>query len=579
MTSPSPTAPDDTGSRAHRLGCLVLVILAVSLFADLPYRLAHHDPEFLGSISTRPPDTEAVYPCILAAEDYPQYLAAIREASERGDLLSRNPFSSEPHDRIVLRPFYSVVGFAAGVAGVSAETAYRLAVHLGRIVFLLGAYAFVSTFFAASRLRWLAFVTVVFVSGLTGWLSILQASLPDAFVFRYREGVERTEFQSFLLLFHHPHLPFAMGMTLFAARTVAGILARPRATGALWLALQMFAISVANLFSLVPVGMAAGIAAAVGMLRRRPDAAIALGWIAAGGLAGVPFLFYAMLTYSADPFWSNTYGLASGQGTPAPDVVVFQILWLVMFALAGVSSFARGQGAPSGDGFERSRAAAARGLVAVWIPATVVAMYLPMLDFRIRVAFGLAPMLAVVAACGIRDLLAAIGSIGGTAARRITAVVLVVVIGATPGYWWTLFVRSVSGEYADFYKLLYRPAAEVEGAHRLAELVGPDDVVLSSYESGNVLGGILDGAVVLGHDSGTLDSLRKRELVHRFFTGAMPRAEAEQFLAEERVSYVYFGPFEQRAFGAFDPTPLGDRFELAVETPMLRVLRVVGRRP
>lgn len=575
MTSPAPTTPEDSGHRAREFGILALVILAVSLLADVPYRLAHHEPAFLESISTRPPDTEAVYPCILAAEDYPQYLAAIREAAERGDLLSRNPFSSEPHDRIVLRPFYSIVGWVAGKAGIAPETAYRIAVHLGRVVFLLGAYLFVSTFFASVRLRWLAFVVVVFVSGLTGWLSILQASLPEAIVLRYREGVERTEFQSFLLLFHHPHLAVAMGMTLLAARTVAGILADPRASRAGVLALQMFALSIANLFSLVPVGIAAGLAAGLGLVRRRPDAATAFGFIAAGGLAGVPFLFYAMLTYSADPFWSNTYGLALGQGTPAPDVVAFQISWLVVFAIAGVSTFARGHDAPRAEGFARARAAAARGLVAVWIPAVVIAMYLPMLEFRIRVAFGLAPMLAVVAACGVRDLLAAFGSVGSAAARRVVALALVIVVGATPGYWWILLTRSVSGEYANFYALLYRPAAEVDGARRLAELVGPDDVVLASYESGNFLGGILAGSVVLGHDSGTLDSLRKRELVHRFYTGGMSREEAERFLTQERVSHIYFGVFEQQSFGSFDPTPLGDRFELALETPMLRVLRVI----
>jgi len=567
-SSPASDAPEPAAdprharlSGAERLALAAAIALLLFL-SEVPFLLARVDlPEGLALVR-RPPGNTAVYPTLLAAEDYPQYLAAIREAARTGSLRSRNPFSTEPHDPVLLRPFYSIVGFVAGRCGVPAELAYHLAGLLARAALLAALYRFAACFFRRPGARWVAFLVAVSLSGLGGWLEVLLPLLPEEVLLRYRVGIERTEWNTFTVLFHHPHLAAGLALLLEMARRVIHTVARPRPVDAVAAALLTGALSLTNLFSVVPLGASVALLLLLvcvldGRVPWRPGVLLGL-----GGLAGVPFLLYATRVYGTDPFWKETYGTATGQATPAPDVVLFHLAPVVALAVVGASPFLRGARAGS-------FATTARRIAGVWIVATAFLMYFPLLGFRIRVAFGLLPFLSLPAAAGLLALFER-GVLGRVLAAAVVAAGLV-----TPGFWASLLVRAVEGKTELHYTLLYRPTPEVEGALWLMRNSDADDRVLASYESGNFLAGLLRGSVYLGHDSGTRDAAAKKREVERFFREMDPE-ESRRFLRERGIDFVYYGTFELRRFGPWDPERLGDVLEPVHRTAGVHVFRVRG---
>ena len=580
-TSPSRETPslagpiDPTGAEWRSI---LPWLLLFCVLGAVPAVLARIDLPSIVAFTERPAGNTAVYPSILAAEDYPQYRAAIRDAAESGRLASHNHFTTEPHDPVIQRPFYSILGWISGRLGIGPLAAYLLAGLLSRVFLLVALYRFAALVFAERRERLLAFLLAIVVSGLGGWASLLQGDLPPALVARYSEGFERTEYNTFAVLFHHPHLIAGLALILVMARSIVRIVVEVTAARVAMLFVWMLALSLTNFFSLVPLG--ASTAALLGvlfLLRRRggealPDVTYStMTALAIGGAGGLPFLLYALAVFRGDPFWSATYGTATGQSSPAPDVVAFHLLVLVIPAIFGLLPFLAGAASPSGDREARTRATA-RWLTIAWIATAAILMYFPWFDFQIRAAFGIQPFLAMIAAAGILAFGRALGS---AVANGVVGVAFCLVALVTPFVWVKMLaVDSVRGDTELYYRLLYRPDAEVEAAEWLARECGPDEAVLCGYESGNYLAGRIRGRVFVGHDSGTLDCARKLEEIQRFFGGGMTPEEGARFLQEAGVDFIFFGPFELRRFGQWDYPSLGERVELVHQTAGAYVFRV-----
>jgi hypothetical protein len=98
----------------------------------------------------------------------------------------------------------------------------------------------------------------------------------------------------------------------------------------------------------------------------------------------------------------------------------------------------------------------------------------------------------------------------------------------------------------------FRDAAEIATFDWLAELAHPEDVVLTSYESGAYLPARVNARVLVGHDLEAKDAHKKRVLVDRFFDAATEGVWRQQFLTQYSVDYVFWGPTE-RNLGDFDP--------------------------
>lgn len=519
---------------------LALVSLAVALLADLP---------FLVSTLAPPEGLVAVYPSVVAAEDYPQYLGAMHDAVDSGTWYSIDHFSTETHRPVVLRPFYTALGLMARSSGLAPEALYRAAVLLGRVMLCAAIYLFVAVFFGTARNRWLGFAMVLAVSGLLGLLDLASGALPQAWVQTFEQRLERPEYGTFLLLFHHPHLTIALALILLLARSAVLSAAFPAGPGrtlarGVWMAFLVLAISTANPFSSITLAAAlAGFAllVVVGDRRRLAGAVRRLLPVVGGvvlGLLAAAYLFLldAAAVFRDDPFWKATYGTPRGQETPPPEVIVFHLFFLLVLAAIGAPRFFSRAG-PERAGTEPT--ATGRILVTSWLATTLLLMVIPS-GFPVRFAFGLQPMLAVVATAGALSLHE---RYRGSEWRSALLALLAVAMLTTPMAYARIIIVSTAGKALDH--LRFRSHDEVAAAAWLRESTGTGDAILASYPSGNFLGGRIRGRVFIGHDSGTLDIDRKKAEVQRFFSEPTTADDKIAFLRDRDIDYVYFGPFER----------------------------------
>jgi hypothetical protein len=186
-------------------------------------------------------------------------------------------------------------------------------------------------------------------------------------------------------------------------------------------------------------------------------------------------------------------------------------------------------------------------------------MYFPV-PYQRRFAFGLQPVLAVLAAVGwplgqqlARALAARLGlpeALQPSAARRLTMYPLLTLgFTATLASYLAVTVSAASNQPVPIY-MVDRDTYAL--GTWIAERSGPDDVVAGSFNTGNALAGLLPGRVVLGYDVATLHAREKRLTLEAIYRGELSTEEIRAFLAANRVSYLVVGP-EERKLGPEDP--------------------------
>jgi hypothetical protein len=93
---------------------------------------------------------------------------------------------------------------------------------------------------------------------------------------------------------------------------------------------------------------------------------------------------------------------------------------------------------------------------------------------------------------------------------------------------------------------LYRSRAEVNAFNYFREQTVQKPIVLSSYETGNVLPAYEPVRVVMGLGTESIHFDKVKPAVNSFYQGEMDLFQQEQFLQEMDVTYIYWGPSEKQ---------------------------------
>lgn len=503
-----------------------------------------------------------------APHDVSQYLAAMRDGAA-GAWLVTDHLSGEPHAPAMIYPLYAVLGKLAVAAGIGIERAYQLAGSAARIVLLVAIYAVTGLVSQRPARRQLAFLLIAVSSGMTSFLAVLL----------YAVGIEVDlagaefnvpEVSTFLVFFTAPHLMLALALLFGIARSV--VAACNGGLAGVWLTAAFVVIlGFTNSFSLATVCAVLGVFGAVqfwrGALTRHGFAAIAGAFLAAG-----PFILYTVLVFTPDPFWGETYGRQNKTLTHPPLDLLMGYGLLAPLAALGAREFVR-QPTPG------------RLLVLTWIVVSAVLMYLPV-GFQRRFSYGLHPMLALAAAYGLPLLWRQI-RMARPPVTILTRTVGTTLLGqALFGSTMFLYVFTVFGALgpsrgwvtevdAGADRAAFQPLAMQQAGQRLAQRVGPGEIVLGHTISGNLLAGMIRGRVYAGHWVATLDFARKEREVRWFYSGSLD-ADRVQFLRDQGIRYVVYGPYE-RALGAQIPLAddqLSEALALVEETDGVRVYAV-----
>jgi hypothetical protein len=202
-------------------------------------------------------------------------------------------------------------------------------------------------------------------------------------------------------------------------------------------------------------------------------------------------------------------------------------------------------------------------------------MYAPA-AYQRRFAFGLQPMLGLIAAVGLervwywarrhpRPLLA----FGRSCLLVELLVILIVPTMVFYGLivWGMTHPTDLNGQGGAF-----QPTSLREAGQWLATVMEPTDVVLGSVTTGNYLGGIVPGRAFVGHQIATFRYGEKEAAVRRFYRDINEDSQRD-FLAANGIRYVVYGPHE-RSLGAASPDQPG-YLRLVYEAPEVSVYELV----
>jgi len=481
-------------------------------------------------------------------EDFSAYRAAMLEGERTTSWLIHNPATAESHHPALMFPLYVALGKLAATTGLPDLAVFAAAENVTRVLLIATLYVFVATFLPSARGRRLAFVLAICSGGLTLFLVPILESVG---VRTTLAGQPSVQVVTFGLLFTAPHLGLALVMTLSALICIQPAFRGHRG------ALCMIAVAIVSLALLHPFNLPTVLAtiAVFFLARVIRDRTITANGLLTGlvaGVAGAPLLLYNFVTFTLDPFWSKTHGEANTLPSPRPWELPMD--YGVVFILTIVALWQLWR--------RRSRSAPVDGqpanavILLSWLATGTVCMYLP-LAYQHRLAFGLQPAMAVLAAVGwptAHDALRRFSTRWlrarrslATAAANVSLIVPALSLPLT--VYGALAISAATNRPIHLYGIDRNTYAVGEW---LAANTGPDDVTIGAVTTGDVLSGILPGRVALARRAGTIDFASKERNMEAMYQGELSNDSLLRFLRANRVSYIIVGP-EERQIGLNDP--------------------------
>jgi hypothetical protein len=526
-------------------------------------------PYFVGWLRSTPDRVFGGF--AFAIEDGYSYLSKMKQGAE-GLWLFQLPYTSEAHTPTIFYLFHLLLGKFSALTGLSTPLMY----HVARLVFdailLAVIYRFIALFTAWRPVRRIAFLLIIFSGGL-GWLLILLGqtnwleSIPIDLI--------SPEAYTFLVLYGFPHLALARSLLLigliFWWRTpIRNPQSKIRNLNWLWAGLCWLGMGLLVPFYVAVIGaiVIVGLLAEALVARRIDWRTVARAALA--GLIAAPPLIYTFIIVGADPVW-NVWANQLTILSPHPLHYVLGYALVGLLATIGlVKTWKRRVIDPKLIG---------------WLLVVPLLIYLPfnsqrrlIESWQIPLAFCTAIGLAyaVLPAWRKSRLVKRL-----TRHRRYTRHGLqnwflagLLLLSATT-YALTLFEQTT--RMISQVQLGFRDGAELAALRWLDQRVTYDDVILSSYNTGNFLPAVVGAKTFLGHGPETAYSNDKLQLVKQFYDAATPAVWRRTFLKEWPIAYVFFGPLETQ-IGKFDPAQV-DYLMLEYDRDGYRIYRVVTQPP
>ncbi|MBN1811581.1 MAG: hypothetical protein JXA14_07080 [Anaerolineae bacterium] len=480
---------------------------------------------------------------VYATEDTYSYLAKMRQGAE-GAWLFHIAYTSESHMGTLFFPFHLLLGkIAALLPGVDLAAKMVWVYHVARWVFGLGllltVYRFLAAFTEQVAVRRVAWLMVTFGGGL-GWL-IVALGQSDWLGFPPLDFILPEGF-TFLVLYAFPHIALGRMLLLwgilflirawdveFEIPNLKSQISRLRwgsLTGLSWLLMGLIVPFY------VPVAWAVMGATWLVLCVRHRRVMWREGWLAAiPALISAPVVAYSLWVFSSDP----VYAVWSAQNLIlSPHPLHYLAAYGVSLLLAAFAVL------------EVWRSEKPAWLTLAWVGVVPFLVYLPF-NLQRRLVEGVQVPLSLLAAWGLVRI-SNLKSQTSSLRRWLVVSVVLVAMSLTN-------VLIVSGNCLTLRwrpAQIYRGVAEVAALDWLGERTEADDVVLSSYETGNYLPARVWARVFVGHGPETVYFAEKKALMARFFGAATDDVWRQDLLDEYGIDYVFWGPAERRV-GSFDP--------------------------
>lgn len=498
---------------------------------------------------------------LFGIEDGNSYLAKMMTGYS-GDWLFRSSFTTYPQNGLFVNQVYLLLGKLTAPPAQHIQMVVLF--HLFRIIagFLacVASYEFIAVFINNIGMRRWGLVAATFGGGL-GWLLVLLGqprwfdSLPLGFY--------SPETFGFLAYYGLPHLAMARAFLLWG---LAGYIS-PRPTpvawhniwqpnrqgirsGLLWLALGIMQ----PMSMLVAWGVLTVHLCITGVMawRSRDEGHSELwrGYFNRGGWAvmvSAPLLLYTVYSFSTDTFaqvWTGQNYLPS----PHPVHYLVAFGWLLPWAIWGAWRMPKQD---AGQGW----------LLTGWLIAVQAWVYLPV-NVQRRLAEGAWVALVVLACVGLQDVKCRQRILRPLVLMPALITSLVLLVGGVG-----LAVRPAEP--------VFITSAEADFLTKVSEAVAPNDVVLASYQSGNLLPAWAPVRVLIGHGPESIDLEKFQPQILEFYKSSTSDEWRWNFLGKHEIKYVLVGPRE-RLLGDWQPDAV-DPFMQEIETDGYFLYKVVTK--
>jgi len=499
---------------------------------------------------------------VLGVEDGYSYLAKMRQGAQ-GAWLFHIVYTSEPHDGALFFLFHILLGklaqLAAGLGHWPLTETMVVLYHIARVVFgailLLTVYRLAAMFTASRAIRRLTFLIVAFSGGL-GWLLLLLGQ-PDWWGSAPIDLI-LPEGYTFLVLYAFPHIALARTLLLAgfialwtdvsyrgtgdAERTyknctfcacVVKLIRGWLLAGLCWLAMGL----IVPFYVVVAWAVTSVVWFALALRRRAIDRDETRRSVTAC-LVSAPILVYSVIVFATNPVmrvWSEQNLVLS----PHPLHYVMGYAPVAVLAILGAVCVLRQHDEM-------------RLRLVAWAVVVPPLLYLPF-NLQRRLIEGWQIPLAILAAFGLmRFVLPAwrrtrlvrwLVRFPRYSARGMSRwVIALILLAMVP----TNILLLGSGSLAVLARLgpIFRSGGQVRALDWLAARVTYDDVVLSSYSTGNYLPARAGARAFIGLGTETVHIEEKRALVNRFFDASASDEWRAQFLRQWRITYIFVGPDE-----------------------------------
>jgi hypothetical protein len=486
---------------------------------------------------------------LFGVEDGNSYIANIRTGSA-GSWVFRTPYTTYPQNGTIIFIHYLLLGKL--VSASAPQSQFVMIYHIFRIISgflaILATYDFLALFIKEIRFRRICTALVTIGGGL-GWVvlflkgSTWLESLPVEFL--------SPEAFGFLSLLGFAHLALARAFLLWGLRAylLAGQTHRQKNwlgslfTGVLWLLTALAQPLVGMIVGAVPV---VHLLVTAGWLLSHREEHVSFNWavwkqylkraLIAGAVAG-PFVLYNAVSFSLDPFlklWNQQSAI------PSPNPVYYLLAYglILPFAIFGsVQMFRREPWLAS--------------FLVPWIIVFMVAIYLPFSQQR-RLLEGV--WVALVALAGY---LLSGNHVALEKNRSFFHKTQAWIVKFNPVLFFSfiptvLFFTGIVFAGISPIQPRFEPAKKTAAFEYLARIALPDEVVLSSYQTGNALPAWSPVRVVIGMGTLSANADLLQSQIAGFYQPITSMDERQKLLGLQRVQYVFWGP-EERSMGDWDP--------------------------
>lgn len=471
-----------------------IVLLAVSIPFLIAIPIGGHDYVFNGLLYN-PIDGNS-------------YLAKMVEGA-RGDWKFTLPYTAEPGEGAYIFLFYILLGKITGLLGIPMIIAFHITRVLCSLYLLVELRRFCKSLSPSDdRLAWRSFVLAVLFTGM-GWLGIIfQRLTPDLIT---------PEAYTFLAAYANPHFPLSLALILLTLRKT---LLQPAKKWSIGFLLVGFFLANLSPFSIVVTLLIIGCCKVWEWINQRT---FEVSNTFLFGVGAAPVLIYQLYVVKADPMFAawNAQNL-----TPSPAVIDVLIAFMpgLLLAIAGLVFCLKQKITP-----------AARLLVA-WMLLGFVLTYLPF-NLQRRFLIGLSIPVAILAIIGLEEL-------RREKIKRLLTIVLYACMLPTLFVIIFLGLNAVTQHNPKIVML----QTENDALGWISTNTSMDAVILASPDIGLFIPAETGRRVIYGHPFETTYANQKEQDITDFYSAAWTAVKAEEYLAENNIDYIFWGPRE-RALG------------------------------